>query len=42
MQQANQNFNFEGLSLDNLKNIMVRIYKGSSQAEIAEATAFLL
>jgi len=42
MQQANQNFNFEGLSIDNLKNIMARIYKGSNQAEITEATAFLL
>ncbi len=42
MQQANQNFNFEGLSIDNLKNIMVRIYKGTNQPEINEATAFLL
>jgi len=36
-----QNNNFEGLTLDKLKMVMLTIYKGSNQEEIIQATQYL-
>lgn len=38
---TNNNYSYDNLSTDDLKNVMFKIYKAANQQEVTQATEFL-